>query len=293
MKLETGKFEKAGSKRVDRPVGGQTWPVFEEYEVTKTEDDIILDAVLRPLRPSRLRSGIEHLSPAHYEDQRARSVKHHIVPPGDLFLTFARRMPQRSLDKEEAVEFVLSWVREYGVLGVANVDDGQNHWMRESVSGFFDELRRASKILSLYEAATPGAAQPGADVLKKTLGVREDTTLTASDLQDYAMQEVGNSVGEVVRDECFPLLARQVKKTTGRTKGFDYDLGFRSLLGAMYLQMMLWLTADKSVRRCARPKCRGIIPSHARADKKTCSDYCRKWWSDNIVKPGRQAQARK
>lgn len=256
--------------------------------MTETEDDILLDAVLRPLRPSRLEWG-KHLSEWHDQDQEDRSVKDRIKPPPDLFLTFSRSMPRESLNKGEALEFVLGWVQKYGVLGVANVEDGQDQRMRESVSRFFDELRRASRVLALYEASA-AEPEPDKDTLTKALGVREDTNLSASDLRDYAMREVGDRVGQTVQDECYPLLARQVNKA-GRTKGFDYDLGSRSLLGAMYLQMMLWLTDESNVRRCARPGCGGTIPSNKRSDTKTCSGACREWLSKNVIKPGKRAQA--
>ncbi len=276
MKTATNAFEKAGLERKARPTFDLTWPVFSEYAATETEDDIILDAVLQPIRMSRMPSGGLHFTLWHLEDQENRSVERRIVPPPDLFLTFARSMPQKRLTTEEALEFVGSWVKEYGVLGTAGVSDGQDRRMRESLSNFFKELRRASRVLDLYEASRP---EPDPRALKKILGIPEDSKLATRDLEAYALREVADRVGQVVRDECYPLLARQVNKA-GRTKGFDYDLGFRSLLGAMYLQMMLWLTDESNVRRCARPNCRGIIPSHARTDKKTCSDACRKWLSD-------------
>jgi hypothetical protein len=75
----------------------------------------------------------------------------------------------------------------------------------------------------------------------------------------------------------------EVNTTRNETQGFVYDLGFRSLLGAMYLQMMLLITDANNIRQCRRPGCQGIIPPHKRSDTVYCDrPACKVWWSDNF-----------
>lgn len=288
MRTTIKAFEAAASKRVGSPTFDQTWPVFEEYALTETEDDIVLDAVLKPLRPTRrYADGTEVFTvPNIFEDREQRAVRHRVVPATQhkhLFLEFARCLPRRTVAKDEALEIMRSWVSEYGVLGTANVGGGQNPRMRESLQNFVKEAFRAAEVLSLYEAAI--ASEPNAQELGEVLrfwghGI-DANNHTANEQREYALKIAADCVGQIVKDECYPQLCQEVNRARNKTRGFTYDLAFRSLLGAMYLQMMLLLTDANNVRQCRRPGCQSIIPSYARSDKKTCSDACRKWLSGN------------
>ena len=78
------------------------------------------------------------------------------------------------------------------------------------------------------------------------------------------------------------------------TQGFIYDFGFHSLLGAMYLQMMLLITDAEKLRVCQRPGCQTIIPSSDREDKVFCGrPACKQWWSDNYGDSKKARAARK
>lgn len=286
----TGKaFESAGSKRVGEPGAGHPWPVFDEYAVTKTDDDILLEAVVSPVRSSRppgLPPEIKGvMNSANWADAQNRSVKRNIAPlteHKDLFLKFARYIPNGPVPTQEALGLVRAWISEYGVLGLAGVDDGLNAGRRESVRGFWKAASQAAMILDLYEASIPKKPdQRLGEVLVRWEPGVDWNGIPVSDQREYALGRVGDVVGRIVKEECYPLLWRQVSKTRSRTQGFTYDFGFHSLLGAMYLQMMLLLTDANNVRRCQRPGCQRIIPPYDRSDKKTCSDACRKWISEN------------
>jgi hypothetical protein len=54
-------------------------------------------------------------------------------------------------------------------------------------------------------------------------------------------------------------------------RSYRLSWGFRSLLGAMYLQMAWRITS----RRCEVPGCNNIIGLHERSNKKTCSLACK------------------
>lgn len=280
-------FELAGSKRAGKAAFDQTWPVFEEYALTETEDDIILDAVFQPLRPIRRDTYGDIFSyPDSFQDREQRSVKRRVAPTAQhkhLFFKFANFLPRRPVAKDEALEIVRSWVSEYGVLGTANVNDGQDPRTRESAQNFVEEAFKAKEVLDLYEAAIasePDAAKLG-EVLRFWGHNIDANTHTVNEQREYALGIAADRVGQIVKDECYPLLCQEVNRARNKTRGFAYDLGFRSLLGAMYLQMMLLLTDANNVRQCSRPGCRVGIPAYARSDKKTCSDACRKWLSDN------------
>jgi hypothetical protein len=74
-------------------------------------------------------------------------------------------------------------------------------------------------------------------------------------------------VRRVVADDCYPELYQEEDT-------FRSGYGFKSLLGAMYLQMMWLMTATSEFRRCQRPGCNKIFTS-GRKDKRFCTVNCR------------------
>jgi hypothetical protein len=294
MRASEKRFQEAGSKRVGEPDVGQGWPVFEEYleEHVETEDgriDILLDAVVKPVRMSRPRGmpadmrGVK--TGENWHDAEKRSVKWYIAPitqHKDLFLKFARYIPSRPVEMEEALKLVRAWVSEYGVLGLAGVDDDSLHpGRRESVRGFWKAASDAEMILDLYEAAIPKKPDHRlSEVLMRWEPGQGWNRFSVDVQREYALKYVGDKVCRVLKSECYPLIYREVNKAK-KTQGFTYDFGFRSLLGAMYLQMMLLLTDANNVRQCQRPGCYRTISPGSRKDKIYCSEACKQWFYDN------------
>jgi hypothetical protein len=68
----------------------------------------------------------------------------------------------------------------------------------------------------------------------------------------WALWEVGTLVQRKLRSETIP----QLYRTPG---GYREAWGFRSLLGAIYLQMMFLMRATGKVRYCKGPGCTNII----------------------------------
>jgi hypothetical protein len=85
-----------------------------------------------------------------------------------------------------------------------------------------------------------------------------------------------------------------------KTVGFQIGYGFHSLIGAMYLQIGLYVDGGGEGRLCKRPDCYRLVtfgPPHSlkgtdpksgprgkcrtRKDKVFCSKACAQWWSDN------------
>ena len=111
---------------------------------------------------------------------------------------------------------------------------------------------------------------------------------------EHALRLVGDEVGKMIKDECYPQVYRTVHEARKQTQGFIYDFGFHSLLGAMYLQMMLLITDANNIRQCHRPGCPRILPSSARKDKVFCGRAaCKQWWSDNYGNCKKARAARK
>src|SRR5215203_5447335 len=59
--------------------------------------------------------------------------------------------------------------------------------------------------------------------------------------------------------------------TSSMTTDVGLSWGFRSLLGAMYLQLV-WRIKS---RQCEAPGCNNIIGLHERSNKKTCNRTCK------------------
>jgi hypothetical protein len=218
----------------------------------------------------------------------------------DLFLEFAGLAD----GGEITLDTMLDWVGHYGVLGFEGREyRGIDPRMPDLMGGPYDSLlsfnheaRKANAVLRLYEAAT---ALGGPDVeeiirhedyniitpvIENRAGDRLEDPLF---LKEIALDWVARTVRRAVADDCYPELYQE-----GDT--FRNGYGFKSLLGAMYLQMMWLMSATGEVRRCQGPGCNKVIVFEqpeppkdpglkknargryrTRKDKKFCSDNCR------------------
>ncbi len=180
--------------------------------------------------------------------------------PG-LFLEFA------GLADHEITEDVWrDWFTRYGVLGLrpalpnmASVRGGPE----ETFSRFVEEARIANGVLRLWEAATAGLSDEEfvdrylsqhtllQDRAKGLFGVWYADFPRTSTAPWLSL--VGLTVQNKLTTECFPQLIGSSNLY------FEPAYGFRSLLGAMYLQMYWLMTAKGGVRRCKEPGCPRVI----------------------------------
>lgn len=220
--------------------------------------------------------------------------------PG-LFLEFAGLANEGQI----MLDVMMDWVQRYGVLGLEGREtrgldpQGFAHLRGgplDNLRSFDIEARQANAVLRLYEAATD---PDGPDVEKirryegwmsaqavlREYGHRMDSS---AGLRDAALGWVAGTVRHVVAEDCYPELYQE-----GDT--FRSGYGFKSLLGAMYLQMMWLMTTTSETRRCQGPGCNKIIAFEqpdqpdedaglrknprgryrTRKDKRFCSDNCR------------------
>lgn len=226
----------------------------------------------------------------------------------DLFLRFARLAKQPT-----SPERARTWSREYGVLGLT----GTHHhaWQggeRDTLETFDKQVVRAAGILALYEAVLNKDHEESRRlVLEEYRSIFAD--LWGSGVSHWSVEEFEMMVEEefggnylafaleasswlvetTVREECYPTLRPEGTADPTEVAG---GWGFKSLLGAMYLQMYWLMASDGDVTRCRH--CNLLI-SLSRTDgkrkppkhKKYCGNACRqRYYYHNTIVPNRRAR---
>jgi len=192
-----------------------------------------------------------------FKDDNSKGLYAPLRKEPDLFVKFASLASKDPGTRDGRYEIMLDWIKRYGVLGlVENPSHDSRSERHERLSRFWTEVRRAARCMELYEAAT-GPAR----VLKRS-GLPGKTLV---EKRKSAVEILTAHVGSILKRDCFPKLHYQELKDTGELAGFALSWGFRSLLGAMYLQMAWRITS----RRCEAPGCNNIIGLHERSDKLT------------------------
>jgi hypothetical protein len=183
----------------------------------------------------------------------------------DLFVKFASLASEDPDTRDGRYHIMLEWIKKYGVLGLfveGNSGSGQRSERDENLLLFWSEVHRAAQCMALYQATTgPARLLKGSGVSGKTLAEKRKS----------AARILSNNVQSTLRSDCYPKLYYQVREDSGETTDVGLSWGFRSLLGAMYLQMA-WRIKS---RRCEAPGCNNIIGLHERSNKKTCSLACK------------------
>lgn len=320
-------FARAGSEATRRDLAGAAWPVYEHFDIEPYElwdEDVFIYAPFRP-PPAETVGRVVGLG----DLPRDRGLKRLYAPlreVPDLFLRFAGLARKGPIPRDDALAVMREWVTTYGVLGIEGVDhleipgrSERRSGRRESLTAFAEAVRTAARCLELYEAATArvedrpnlgDAERRRVDAISKSLEGYGASGRTLAEKQEWAYVVAGDIVGEHVSAECYPRLYRTVEKgKDGKalswheqtTVSFEQGWGFDSLLGAMYLQMMLYMLRGGQGTRCKRPDCYRLVtfisPQPAgdpgfkkgarskyrtRKDKVFCGKACAQWWSDNF-----------
>jgi len=309
MARDTEFFVHAGSQVLRSDLAGAAWPVFKDFEVERTDDDVFIYAPAR-LRPSKVKQ-VYSLG----EGPPDENLERHYAPlrdKPDLFLRFASLARKDALSTDGALQVMLEWATTHGVLGTASFW----HWestradyprtRRESLRSFAEAVREAARCLELYRAATVLDGEMAEAVLDRYRA----SGSTLREKQEWALICSGDIVGAWVEGDCYTRLLRTVKGEKNskarfwyekRTLGFEQGWGFRSLLGAMYLQMMFHMTGRADWKPCKRPHCYGrvILKSGTEGERRTpshkefCSKACKVWWSENYGENNAKAKAKR
>lgn len=253
-----------GEGRVD------AWPVYRNYRFEDDDEDAYVMAEL----PSKLRAGYRDLS----REQQIRAIESHIkslyAPLADtpgLFIPFAR------LELSEQAWH--GFVETYGTLGP------DSH--RDSYSHFYREGQRAKWVLALYEAATADSkaevsvpdVESIADEFDKQGMLRDRSrwvkNTAPTDAADEALKEVDAATKEMLREHtCADFYYRHPGESPLRS------YGFRSLLGALWLQFFFMRTSDQGLPRCIGPGCSKVLGPGGEGkkgiykNKEYCSKAC-------------------
>ena len=268
-----------------------TWSVCEQYKLKTLPD------ASRESPDAYLVVPKHRYEPAHFDKWR---IYKPLEDTPDLFLKFARL--HRVDDENEAM---LTWVRSYGTLG-----HGKPRWVPgapQDAKGFREAVSKAAGVLALYEAVLNGDGDAVRSAIlyeypyvgvewglynelpeKQSQKDRAWWTTRISDSVDeiyggsylnYALETVADEVQSMVGALCSPALT--VEEDVLDISGVRASWNFKSLLGAMYLQMYWLMTAGSELTRCehcgllislARPRPEG---RKRRRDKRFCDDACR------------------
>ncbi len=226
----------------------------------------------QPLRDGR--KGQSYSGEWLFEDYNARGTYAPLRDEPDLFVKFASLARKDPGARDGRYEIMLEWIKRYGVLGLrAEGHAGLRSRRHENLLLFWEETRRAARCLMLYEAATgPGRVLKQSGLPGKTLAEK----------RELAVLSLNNVVQHILKRDCYPKLYFGVLKDTGEMADVALSWGFRSLLGAMYLQLA-WRIKS---RQCEAPGCNNIIGLHKRSDKIVCSRRCAERRRDHLRKAG-------
>ena len=269
---ETDNFIRARDNETDDGYLGTGWVRFRDFDIVeKTEHNVRVSAKSRDPglpRPRKLPDGTEVQSYSAewlFKDDNTRGMYAPLRDEPDLFVKFASLASKDPGPRDSRYDIMLEWIKKYGVLGLVaegNSESGQRSERDENLLLFWSEVHRAAQCMALYEAATgPGRVLKGSGVSGKTLAEKRKS----------AARILSDNVQSTLRSHCYPKLYYQVREDSGETTDVGLSWGFRSLLGAMYLQMAWRITS----RRCEAPGCNNIIGLHERSNKKTCSLACK------------------
>jgi hypothetical protein len=317
MRNLKGEFLYAGKKAVKIEQVESTWPIYKDYQVVEEEGRLYIYAPLQP--PERPENAVIQIGQPDLNLDRMYSPLRDVP---DLFLRFASLMPTRPISDEEKLERILEWVKSYGVLGShSQVDSLPAHTDNprtldyfaqpdriQSLLEFQNAVQEAAKCLRLYGAATANQGLGDEDELSEVLSKAERKHKSLDQQREWALLWAQMIVHTHIKQNCYPVLSRQLRRATNNTYetgGFFQGWGYRSLLGAMYLQMMWLMTVGTNVKRCEGPNCIKIITFdppespvssekgargkyRTRSDKKFCSENCKaKWHYHHKIKPQR------
>jgi|SRR5215204_112773 len=277
-----------------RLMGGRSpsreWKVCEAYKLTRPRDSLEEDANSYLVVPKYRNE------PATFDKWRSYEP---LEETPDLFLKFARLY-----QAQDQTEAMLDWAHTYGTLG-----HGQPPWVPgapQDAKAFWEAVGQAAGVLALFEAVLNGDSERArstileelpyvgiawqlynelpskpADVNRATIAAHISDMVEeiyGGDYLWYALETATDDVQRKVASLCYPAL--DVEEGSHDVSGITAWWGFKSLLGAMYLQMYWLMAAGSDLTRCEH--CGRLISLRPlpdgrkrRSDKKFCDDACR------------------
>ena len=262
---------------------GTGWVAYRDFDVEKTEHNVHLRAKWRDPglpRPRKLLDGTEaqnYSGEWAFKDDNVARVYAPLREEPDLFLRFASLAEQDPgiEDRDGRLEITMNWIKTYGVLGLV-YENGHTHELvyghrsdrRENLLLFWNEVHRAAGCITAFRAGTAPAR------MLKQSNIWGKTTV---EKRKSAAELLASQLNSKLQHECYPKLYYEVLRETGEPANVGLSWGFRSLLGAMYLQLA-WRIKS---RQCQAPGCNNIIGLDRRSDAETCSKTCKQRRKDH------------
>jgi hypothetical protein len=282
-------FTRAGLKATKGQELHSMWPVFEDFETERVDGELFIFAP-----PKHHLGTLDDRVRGDWVEQDSGFDQFYapLTRYPDLFVRFARLYPgKEALTEDERLEMALGWARTYGILGVEGIDPLAHHGKRrsgrrENVTTFVREAKTAAFVLAAFEAASSDNPEMVRKCAEQhwpaALEYIHELPLERS--RDMLTANVVELVGGYVEHDCYPTL-RNVFGSTSQ------GWGFRSLLGAMYLQMMFYILEPEMLRWCKATDCNQIVTFEegtapesprkgsrgkyrTRGDKEYCSKAC-------------------
>jgi hypothetical protein len=278
------------------------WPVYEDYEFLLDEAE--KKYLYAPPARNAIKKRLQPLS--RVSADLFLRFAHWVENPG----------MDKELDTERNARAAKKWAEDYGVLGLNDPDEtivglmnshrvtadylgmpwrggGANRGRRntarggrprESVENFAFEAWEAHVVWRLYESLRSQEVVDAPSVSRFMSTVEQgeplitgswieqdiysqDTELT----RDWALAIVEDAVNRKIENYCYPIVR-------GAPGSYERSWGFKTLLGAVWLQMMFLMLADRQCWWCGTPLDPGM-PRHARFCKN--NGRCRSNWNYN------------
>jgi len=308
-RISTKSWERIYDKTVETKSAETLWPVYETYELRGAQGSRYIlapeysaDSVVRtttsinPLTPKY--AGLFLVFARWFDEQKmdaAAKVRYgttlDTTRNAEAALTWAHRYGVLGLGRAPFEPFAV-------VGGVSNSADitaerlgrldfvhpgtrayskGRRGGKHETVESFVFEAYEANIVLKLYEAATAPTVeassiarfmskspyQPPTKKYKEIVkSDRERYSKDAELARFWALSVVEDAVNRKVENDIYPILL-------GGPGYYKEGWGFKSLLGAMWLQMRNYMLGEDN--KC--PVC-GQVFHKSRRDKTYCSDRC-------------------
>ena len=125
------------------------------------------------------------------------------------------------------------------------------------------DVHSVSRFMSTFEEGEPESTGRS--------WVEQDLFSSDSELaHSWALTIVDDAVNRKIENYCYPIVQ-------GAPGSYEQSWGFKTLLGAMWMQMMLLMRADRQCWWCGKPLDPGM-PRHARFCKDN-NGRCRAKWN--------------
>ncbi len=270
------RFDDVLGKSIKEELRNSGWPVYRDYEIVEEGGEVFVVAPVTTKSFVEEEGGEEPIEGGRrMRKWRGRS------PTDDAFQVYAPlRTPELVVELAEleekgiTPEAVRGWAEVYGLLGLPGDDEVKTSdrfinfqvkgWgWKDSVANFEDAAGEIRACLRAYEEATAGEGPLDLEAFDKRVGpipknysmrkALRHWELRPGEERRWLLRFAGRITQARLSEHCYPMLSHY---PDGR---FALSYGFKSLLGACWLQMAWLLASGDSATRCKLLDCFRVI----------------------------------